>query len=1051
MYEVFDGAPSVARLPGPPYHFMSRVNRIDGPIGVFKPGAVIELEYDVPRDAWYFDENGSPTMPFCVLLGGGAAALRLAGELRRQRGARCPTRPLFRNLDGTGTMLAEIGPEVGVFRTRVKITKISHHGGHDHRVVRRACFVGETQVYDWRRSSASSPRPRWRTRSACPPHPKQRAILSLDSDVRVDLKPRPRALLRRRAEAARVDAVHDRPGHRLVAEGGAQGPRRARAEKDVDAKSSGSSRRTSSRTRCSPGARHRGDDPPAAVGDDREGHGGGHGQPPLRALEIGGKMGWKYRGQVVPTNKLISSDHRAHRGGRDERGPFAIATRAVGRRQAHLRGDHRPTWTIAALPMMSAVDLLAGEAARATGRTVVGVRAVNMKRWITVPDGETVRVKLDSTGDGASRECSLSVWRDAADPKLSRFELAAKGSVLLADRYPDAPAAFAALADGVDDGDPYESGALFHGPAFRCVTRLLTGAAGATAELDLARCAVPYGALHQGVLDALTHAIPHDALHRWSSEIASDLVAYPYTLDSLEFYGPIPTEGLARVEARFDGFEQGDKRFPAIALQLVSADGRVIASARLVEILLPKGPIGTAPRAHRVAFLRDRRFVPGVSLSREEAGISLLDRADAASSDWLPNNLATIYQVEPGKRAELFTHIAAKEHIARRAFVHPSRVKLIDGDSPEPSVQPITGEVADLHGVADVRPLRAHPVRVSTDEQGRTRVSDARASRMDLAPIRRYWDKWFGIGPWFGEDLHYGLIKKFVGDVVLADPDSFAKLRGRSCLFLANHQVGVESLLFSVIAAGLTEQPVVTLAKAEHRDSWLGHFINHAFTYPGVQDPRLITFFEREDREVLLQIVAELAGELASGARSVMVHVEGTRSVTCRTPVIKMSSAFIDMALSVKVPIVPVRFVGGIPSDPPLETRLEFPLGYGRQDYWFGRPILPEELEAMPYKDRKATVLAAINGLGPGCDREEPYPGDAVFERTVAEWCARTGANPEHAAILSAVLSYAKSHDTEALAQAIRAGEFAPGDSAKAQWMKTWARWFFGPTGPRVR
>jgi hypothetical protein len=153
----------------------------------------------------------------------------------------------------------------------------------------------------------------------------------------------------------------------------------------------------------------------------------------------------------------------------------------------------------------------------------------------------------------------------------------------------------------------------------------------------------------------------------------------------------------------------------------------------------------------------------------------------------------------------------------------------------------------------------------------------------------------------------------------------------------------------------------------------------------------------------------------------------------------------------VKVPIVPVRFVGGIPSDPPLETRLEFPLGYGRQDYWFGRPILPEELEAMPYKDRKATVLAAINGLGPGCDREEPYPGDAVFERTVAEWCARTGANPEHAAILSAVLSYAKSHDTEALAQAIRAGEFAPGDSAKAQWMKTWARWFFGPTGPRVR
>ena len=61
MYEVFDGPRRVARLPGPPYHFMSRLTDIDGQPGVCSSGAVIELEYDVPDEAWYFDHNGFQT------------------------------------------------------------------------------------------------------------------------------------------------------------------------------------------------------------------------------------------------------------------------------------------------------------------------------------------------------------------------------------------------------------------------------------------------------------------------------------------------------------------------------------------------------------------------------------------------------------------------------------------------------------------------------------------------------------------------------------------------------------------------------------------------------------------------------------------------------------------------------------------------------------------------------------------------------------------------------------------------------------------------------
>ena len=83
MYEPFDQGRHCARLPGPPYHFMSRLVSISQEPGLYYKesakaaiGCEIELEYDIPEDSWYFDENGNRTMPFAVLL---EAALQPCG------------------------------------------------------------------------------------------------------------------------------------------------------------------------------------------------------------------------------------------------------------------------------------------------------------------------------------------------------------------------------------------------------------------------------------------------------------------------------------------------------------------------------------------------------------------------------------------------------------------------------------------------------------------------------------------------------------------------------------------------------------------------------------------------------------------------------------------------------------------------------------------------------------------------------------------------------------------------------------------------------------
>ena len=117
-----------------------------------------------------------------------------------------------------------------------------------------------------------------------------------------------------------------------------------------------------------------------------------------------------------------------------------------------------------------------------------------------------------------------------------------------------------------------------------------------------------------------------------------------------------------------------------------------------------------------------------------------------------------------------------------------------------------------------------------------------------VVDVRRYsCDCPFQLERWPLEDLYFGLIERFVERLRLTDPEAIAGLRGRSAIYLANHQVAVESPLFSILAGALGGLRVVTIAKLEHQQSWLGRLIARGNEFPGVRDPELITYFDRSD------------------------------------------------------------------------------------------------------------------------------------------------------------------------------------------------------------
>jgi len=127
-YKIFDQQRRIARLPRPPFQFLDRVTEVHAEAWKMEAGGTIEAQYDVPSDAWYFDEERTGQMPFSVLL---EIALQPCGWMAAYVGSALTSDIdlCFRNLDGNAVQHREVTPQTGTLSTTVKLTRVSSSGG----------------------------------------------------------------------------------------------------------------------------------------------------------------------------------------------------------------------------------------------------------------------------------------------------------------------------------------------------------------------------------------------------------------------------------------------------------------------------------------------------------------------------------------------------------------------------------------------------------------------------------------------------------------------------------------------------------------------------------------------------------------------------------------------------------------------------------------------------------------------------------------------------------------------------------------------------------
>ena len=128
------------RLPMEPYLLVSRVTKIDGKLGEFKP-STITTEYDIPNNAWYTTDG---QIPWAVAVESGQCDLMLISYLGID--FQCKGEQVYRLLDCTLTYLADMPLEGQTLRYEISINSFAKHDQNLLFFFNYECFVGSKMV-----------------------------------------------------------------------------------------------------------------------------------------------------------------------------------------------------------------------------------------------------------------------------------------------------------------------------------------------------------------------------------------------------------------------------------------------------------------------------------------------------------------------------------------------------------------------------------------------------------------------------------------------------------------------------------------------------------------------------------------------------------------------------------------------------------------------------------------------------------------------------------------------------------------------------------------
>jgi 3-hydroxymyristoyl/3-hydroxydecanoyl-(acyl carrier protein) dehydratase len=622
--------------------------------------------------------------------------------------------------------------------------------------------------------------------------------------------------------------------------------------------------------------------------------------------------------------------------------------------------DYVPAFGVAMTSPGDLVERMAAAAvSRLPGRVIVRMgyaRFAKEDLWLS-DQGISYAISCRMTGPNRL----LVAMRKLRDGACG--EALAEASFEFAEEFPLGPRAVPPLQEGEPQGNPYESGLFEAGPSWQVITELVLGGDGASAVLDPTH-ASPGAALHPAFIEAaLQTLLPRNG--RFWSALPLEGALRPAAIEAAEFFRP-PKRlmGPVRLESRLESIADGK----VYTRHTFIHDNRTCAQFKAVFALTEPTPWDRLPRSAKRALVSGKGFDPGMlHTSTDEKGQTVVPAELASAPEGLWRVLYGLSADE-----DLCLGVALREHVARLAHGHPRWVHIAE-------------EGGVLTAESETTPGLRYALLVKKSRNKRL-IANAELPKVKLDEgITLLRERWGISERWLCEDLFRGLIGRFGGSIIAEDPKGLAALSGRGVLYLANHQLDLESILFVVAMTVVTGSTTQVMVRDEARDSYFGCLFFLLAGRGDLRDPKLFALVQRQDIAGMWRAFQAYLDKVRDEKMSFLVHVEGAHKERAREPVGRVSAALVDSAVERGIPIVPVRFAGSLPIEP-LGAHPEFPSALGPGHAIMGSPIMAEDLLRYPSKARCEMVCRAINTLGEPYDRledERPSAGEPAWVAAV--------------------------------------------------------------------
>jgi len=697
------------RLPGPPYHCMTRILKVDCHPAVETPGGFLLSEFDDDPDAWYFAESGTGQMPFSVL---SEVLLQPCGWFASYMGYALGKEVKFRNLDGEDCIChMPVSRDTGTLTLETRFVKAATAGPMTLVFYEAVCKAGDRLVMTLKTDFGFFPKGALAQQKGLPaPAARKEALLR---EVRQPQDDAGNEELHSTSApampAGKLDLIDSVTAY--DPDGGAQGLGRLVGRQAIH-----------------PGAwyfkAHFFTDPvqPGSLGLEalftlfktlvrRKGLHATFTDPVFQAPACAESFSWHYRGQVVPANKEVVTEFEIAeivtgeesllvRGNGSlwvdglriyevknyalricENGParpengirFGTAHATAGDRivldleTSPWLAGHKPSYVIPVYPMLGVAGrLLELPASRAASKNVSRIENLEIRGWLALDAGPLV---LDAAVQDVGDRQRITLHRVENGTRHKRISVMAD---ITRAPFRPAPAPWTVPAGGELLENPYEAGELFHDGPFETAFDIWRDNAASTFEFDIRTCFERACGSKDILLDTLFHGFPHFAPHVWYGDETRGMIAFPYRLESLEFFGPVPQEGRGRVITR--KIDMPTARQVRFGVQFI-ADGRVLAEGTMSEALVPADIFCDLPFAETRRFCLSGAPSKAFSLSHREGPVTVLSVARFRQASWLPGTYEKLYRIDPDlDDLEKVTQIAIKDHVRRSYDVHPGAI-----------------------------------------------------------------------------------------------------------------------------------------------------------------------------------------------------------------------------------------------------------------------------------------------------------------------------------------------------------------------------------------